>query len=174
MPVNPTQFVIEPLDPAKHRREAFDCGVVALNEFLRTRARKEADAGMSACFVAVPRDEPSQIAGFYTLSAAIVQRTDLPDTLTKKLPRYRELPATLLGRLARSLDFKGQQVGDLLMVSALCRAVEGAKQVASWAVVTDPKDENARKFYEGFGFRSLTPERMFLPMTEAASLVSAR
>jgi GNAT superfamily N-acetyltransferase len=174
MPTEPSRFLIEPLNPAKHRREAFDCEVVALNEFLRTRARKEAESGMSACFVAVPRDEPSRIAGFYTLSATIIQRTDLPDSLTKKLPRYRELPATLLGRLARSVDFKGQQIGDLLMVSALCRAVEGAKQVASWAVVTDPKDEHARKFYGSFGFRLLTRERMFLPMAEAAFLISAR
>lgn len=129
---------------------------------------------MSACFVAVPRGEPGRVAGFYTLSAAIIVRRELPDALTKKLPRYRELPATLLGRLARSLDFKGARLGDLLMVSALCRAVEGAKQVASWAVVTDPKDRNARKFYESFGFRPLTPERLFLTMEEAASLVSVR
>src|SRR5882757_992746 len=99
MPTELPRFFIEPLDPAKHRREAFDCGVVALNEFLRTRARKEAEAGMSACLVAVPRSEPTRIAGFYTLSAAIIQRTDLPEALTKKLPRYHELPATLLGRL---------------------------------------------------------------------------
>lgn len=129
---------------------------------------------MSACFVAVPRREPGRVAEFYTLSAAIIVRSELPGALTKKLPRYRELPATLLGRLARSLDFKGARLGDLLMVSALCRAVEGAKQVASWAVVTDPKDRNARKFYESFGFRPLTPERLFLTMEEAASLVSVR
>lgn len=174
MPSDSTRFIIEPLDPAKHRREAFDCGVAPLNEFLRTRARKEAEAGMSVCFVAVPRDQASRVAGFYTLSATIIVRTELADALTKKLPRYRELPATLLGRLARSLDFKGERLGDLLMVSALCRAVEGAKQVASWAVVTDPKDQNARKFYENFGFRPLTPERLFLPMEAAASVVSAR
>jgi GNAT superfamily N-acetyltransferase len=174
MPTELPRFFIEPLDPAIHRREAFDCGVMPLNEFLRTRARQEAEAGMSACFVAVPRDEPNRIAGFYTLSAAIIQRTDLPEIVTKKLPRYRELPATLLGRLARSADFKGQRIGDLLMISALRRAVEAARQVASWAVVTDPKDEHARKFYESFGFRPLTPARMSLSMTEAASLLSAR
>ena len=174
MPSDPTRFLIEPLDPAKHRREAFDCGVGPLNEFLRTRARKEAQAGMSVCFVAVPRAEPRQVAGFYTLSAAVIVRAELPEALTKKLPRYRELPATLLGRLARSLDFKRAHLGDLLMVSALGRAVEGAKQVASWAVVTDPKDQHAREFYESFGFRPLTPERLFLTMEEAAALVSVR
>src|SRR5438309_1581177 len=139
------QFIVKALDPAKHRREAFDCGVEALNDFLRARARREMEAGTSACFVIVPESTPEQIAGFYTLSAAVIQRSELPEALVKKLPRYRELPATLLGRLARSLDFKGQGIGDRLMISALSRAVEGAREVASWAVVTDPKDQEARR-----------------------------
>src|SRR6266568_2678554 len=168
------EFIVEPLDPAKHKREAFDCGVAALNDFLRTRARKELEAGTSACFVLVPEPSPERIAGFYTLSAATIRRSELPEALVKKLPRYPELPATLLGRLARSLDFKGQRIGERLVVSALSRAVEGARQVASWAVVTDPKDEAARRFYESFGFRALTPYRLFLPMKEAAELLTVR
>ena len=84
------------------------------------------------------------------------------------------MPATLLGRLARSLDFKGQRIGDRLMISALSRAVEGAKQVASWAVVTDTKDEKARRFYEAFGFKALTAERLFVPMKDAAAQLNAR
>ena len=100
---NPLHYIIEALDPAKHRREEFDCGVPALNDFLRNRARKEMAAGASACFVIVPEDDPGCIAGFYTLSAAVIVRTDLPEAVTKKLPRYLELPATLPGRLARKL-----------------------------------------------------------------------
>lgn len=168
------QFIVEALDPAKHRREEFDCGVKALNDFLRTRARREMEAGTSACFVLVPQSAPDRIAGFYTLSAATIRRAELPEALLKRLPRYPELPATLLGRLARSIDFKGQGIGDRLMISALSRAVAGAREVASWAVVTDPKDDDARRFYESFGFRTLTPERLFIPMKDAAALLSAQ
>ena len=99
------RFIVEPLNPAKHCREEFDCGVEALNDFLRLRARKEMEAGTSACFVMVPEDKLTVIAGYYTLSAATVLRTALPEPVTKKLPRYPELPATLLGRLARDLRF---------------------------------------------------------------------
>jgi len=167
-------FIVEPLDPAKHRRETFDCGVAALNDFLRMRARKEMEADISACFVLVPREKPEQIAGFYTLSSASILRTEVPESLMRKLPKYAEMPATLLGRLARSLDFKGQNVGGLLMMSALSRAIEGARQVASWAVVTDPKDDKARRFYEAFGFRPLTADRLFMPMKDAEAQLSAR
>lgn len=168
------QFVVEALDPAKHRREGFDCGVAALNDFLKMRARREMDSGTSACFVLVTETAPERIVGFYTLSAAIIRRDEVPEILLKKLPRYPELPATLLGRLARSLDYKGQSVGDRLMMSAFSRALAGAQQVASWAVVTDPKDEKARRFYETFGFRPLTPERLFIPMKEVAQRFTAR
>jgi ribosomal protein S18 acetylase RimI-like enzyme len=162
-----SNFIIEPLNPAKHRREEFDCGVVALNDYLKTKARKEMDAGVAVCFVAVPESDPARIAGFYTLSAATLVRDDLPDEpLLKKLPRYPEFPATLLGRLARSIDFKGQGLGDRLMASALARSLSGSEEVASWALVTDPKDDKAANFYAGFGFRFLVGKRMFLPIVK--------
>jgi predicted GNAT family N-acyltransferase len=168
------RFIVEALDPGRHRREQFDCGVPALNTFLWMRARKEMEAGTCACFVLVPETAPRQIAGYYTLSAATIRRAEIPEGLLKKLPRYPELPATLLGRLARSLAFKGQGIGDRLMISALSRSVEGARQVASWAVVTDPRDARARRLYEAFGFLPLTAERWFVPMKQAADRFSAR
>ena len=113
------KYLIEPLDPSKHRREEFDCGVGALNDYLKKRARKEMDVGLAVGFVAVPESDPGCIAGFYTLSAATIVTTELPEAVTKKLPRYGEFPATLLGRLARSTAFKGQGLGDRLMMSAV-------------------------------------------------------
>ncbi|MEQ1854289.1 MAG: GNAT family N-acetyltransferase [Chthoniobacteraceae bacterium] len=168
------QYIVEPLNAAKHRRDAFDCGAEALNDFLRTRARKEMEAGTSACFVIVPAKEPTRVAGYYTLSAATISRTALSESVTKKLPRYTDFPATLLGRLARDLHFKGHQIGDRLMTSVLHRAVAASKEVASWAIVTDPKDERARRLYESFGFQPLTAERQFLTMKQAAEWISAR
>lgn len=167
-------FIVEPLNPAKHRREEFDCGVAALNDFLRLRARKEMESGTSACFVMVAEDEPSVIAGYYTLSAATIQRTALPESVTKKLPRYHEFPATLLGRLARDLRFKGQQIGERLMASMMHRAVKASGEIASWAIVTDPKDTKAREFYSSFGFQLVTESRQFITMKSAAQWINAR
>lgn len=169
-----TQYIVEPLNAARHRRDEFDCGNEVLNAFLRTRARKEMEAGTSACFVIVPATDPKQVAGYYTLSSATISRTALPESVTKKLPRYADFPATLLGRLARDRKFKGQQIGDRLMASALHRAVTASKEVASWAIVTDPKDERARKFYESFGFQPLSKDRQFLTMTQAGEWISVR
>ena len=166
-------YHIEPLDPSKHRRDEFDCGVDALNDYLKKRARKEMDAGLAVCFVAVPESDPGCIAGFYTLSAATVLTAALPESLTKRLPRYGDFPATLVGRLARSVAFKGKGIGDRLMMSAFARAATTSLEVASWAVVTDPKDDAARRFYQTFGFSRLDENRMFIPMKDVAVMLGA-
>lgn len=102
---SPSQLRVEILDPAVHRRDEFACESPELTEFIRTRARKEAKARASACFVLLLGADPGQIAGYYTLSATTVELDKLPIELTKKLPRYPRLPATLLGRLARAIEF---------------------------------------------------------------------
>ena len=135
-----------------------------LNHFLQKLARKQIEQGIAACFVACPEDEPQRIAGYYTLSACSIQLKDLPEPLSKRLPHYTQVPATLLGRLARSLDFKGQGLGDLLMASALQRTLNSRRDVASYALVTDPKADDARSFYSSFGFMPLNLERLFLPL----------
>lgn len=158
------QFRVEVLNPAIHRRDEFSCESPELTEFLRTRARKEAHARASACFVIVPWDDPGRVAGFYTLSATTIRLESLPAEAVKKLPRYPSLPATLLGRLARDLSFKGQGIGDLLMVDALSRASENSSVIGAVAVVVDPKDEKAVAFYRDFGFQPLEEKKMFLLM----------
>ncbi len=54
------------------------------------------------------------------------------------------------------------------------RACEASEKVASWALVTDPKDADARKFYKKFGFLDLDTQRMFLSMKEVEDLINAR
>ena len=54
---------------------------------------------ITSCFVAVERGT-SEVAAFYTLSAASIPLTDLPLEQTKRLPRYPVIPAIRIGRLA--------------------------------------------------------------------------
>lgn len=160
------QFLIERLDPAKHRRLDFHCESADLTTFLQQRARKEMAARASACFVIVPEADPRRIAGYYTLSQTSVTLAKLPALLAKRLPHYPDLGATLIGRLARDLAWKGQDIGRLLLLDALRRSVRQSDEVGAVVVVTDPKDAKARAFYERFGFRPLDDRRLFIPMGE--------
>jgi len=160
------QFRIELLDTSRHDRSRFVCESAELTDFLRQRARKEADSKASACFVIVPVDDPTRIAGYYTLSATSIVLADLPQDLMRKLPRYPLMPATLIGRLARDSEFKSQGIGGLLIRDALQRAWLHSVEIGSFAVVTDPKDDNAAQFYAKHGFKPLNERRLFVPMRE--------
>ena len=110
--------------------------------------------------------------GYYTLSASLVNTSELPDALAKKLPRYPQLPVTLLGRLAVDQSMKGKGMGQYLLLDALRRCAEAAGNIAAMAVVVDAKDDAAEAFYRHFSFLPLQqqPRRMFLPMKAVAGL----
>lgn len=114
------------------------------------------------------------IAGYYTLSQYTIKTGDLPPDLVQllHLPKYDNLPATLLGRLARSKELKGRGLGELLLMGALKRALEHSRNIASVAVVVDAIDEHARAFYRRYGFIDVPnrPNRLFLPMKTVAQL----
>lgn len=60
--------------------------------------------------VATDDSDLKSVMGYYTLSSASIIRTPLPEKLTRKLPRYKDLPATLLGRLAVDKKYQGQRI----------------------------------------------------------------
>lgn len=115
-----------------------------------------------------------KLAGFYTLTQDNIEAEDLPLELIKQLnlPRYKRIGASLLGRLARDLTYRGKGVGELLLVDALKRSLVMSRQIASAAVIVDPKDEKAHKFYQDFGFIPFpeSPKRLFLPMATVERL----
>ena len=118
--------------------------------------------------------EEDRLAGYYTLSAVAVERGDLPSTFTHRIARYRVYPATLIGRLAVDQRYQGQRLGGRLLLDALTRALETSREVASVAVITDAKDDDAQSFYEHYGFRVVPTERhdrrLFLPMATVERL----
>ena len=167
------RFRFEPLDK-KHDRAAFSCEQERLNKYLKEQASQEIRKRVSAVYVLTPDGET--IAGYYTLSQYAVDAGELPAEVARKLhlPRYEKLPATLLGRLARSTDFKGMGIGELLLMGALRRALEHSRNIASLAIVVDAKDEKAKAFYRAYGFLDLPghPNRLFVPMRTVELLFS--
>lgn len=154
-------------------REAFSCGEDALDRYLRERARKEMEQRIAAVWILYD-EKDTRIAGYYTLSAIAVERSDLPPTFTRRMARYDVYPATLIGRLAVDTEYRGQRLGGRLLLDALARALAASREVASVAVLTDAKNENAQSFYEHYGFVPLPNEqhqrRLFLPMETIARL----
>lgn len=157
----------EALSPA-HDRLGFSCGVAALDDYLQRQASQDMRRHVAAVFVIVGEDQPQTILGYYTLASYAVETSGLPDETARKLPRYPTTPATLIGRLARSVDHPG--MGCLLLVDALGRILANIQQVASALVVVDAKDDIAAAFYRKHGFIPFGgfDRKLFLPMKTIA------
>ena len=146
-----------------HKKSTFNCEQSSLTSYLKEQAGQDIKRKLALCFVKV--DPSNNIEGYYTLSNGSIPRTSVPEEIQRKLG-YKDIPVTLLGRLARDLKYKGQGIGELLLMDALRRSFEASQgQSASFAIVTDPIDENAEKFYSKYGFQKLEgSQRMFLMM----------
>jgi GNAT superfamily N-acetyltransferase len=157
----------EPLN-ASHDRSAFECGAPALDTWFRTRSSQDERRNVARVFVAV--DDQGTV-GFYSLSMFTLALEDLPSEVARKLPKYKALPAALIGRLARHVRAKGQGVGELLLADAITRVLGAAQSVAAFAIVVDAKDDAAIVFYRTFGFVQFpsTPTRLFLLADTAAA-----
>lgn len=151
-----------------HDRSGFESGVEPLDKYFRTQAGQDARKNMAAPFVLIL--PYGIIAGYYTLSSTSVNLAELPDQTARKLPRYPLVPATLLGRLAVDRRHQGKGYGRFLLADALYRIVRS--EIASFAVVVDAKDDNARRFYERESFLSLPdqPMKLFRPIADIERL----
>jgi len=156
----------------EHVKNQFDCGQQLLSQYLHKQAKQDIKRQLAACFVIL--NDRKEVKGYYTLSNAGIERHLLPEAISKKLPpSYKNLPVTLLGRLARDLNYPGERLGELLLMDALKRSYEASLSIGSMAVVVDPIDESARNFYLRYGFIDLPDSgKMFLSMKTIASLFS--
>ena len=169
----PLQMRFEPLDK-HHDRAAFSCVKhPALDVFLKTQALQQARKMYAATDVLVRAKDPDTIIGYYSLSSTSVLLDRMPATLASRLPRYPNIPATLLGRLAVDHRFQGQGNGPQLLVDALMRSYISGKTIGSAAIIVDAIDDDARRFYEKYGFVTFEddPYQLFLAMTAADELL---
>ena len=154
-----------------HKRDHFECENEALTHYLKEHASQDLKRNLALCFVAT--DTTNRITGYYTLSNGSIPRDQLPEAVSRKLG-YKQIPVTLLGRLARDISKRGTGLGESLLMDALYRSYHAAKEsTGSLAVVTDPIDDNAAGFYKRYGFIRLEgSKRLFIVMETLEGLFS--
>lgn len=154
-----------------HKKADFRCGKVMLDTYLHKQASQDIRKKLSACFVLLDK-EKTTIMGYYTLANSSIPLDVIPQELQKQLPKsYTSIPTTLLGRLAVDQKFQSKGTGKLLLIDALKRSFILSKSIGSFAVIVDPLDKEAEKFYTKYGFIILPDSgKMFLPMKTISSL----
>ncbi len=150
----------------KHNRNNFDCGKELLNNYLKNQAGQDVKRKLCACFVLAAKDT-SIVKGYYTLSNNSIPLSSFPEYIQKKLPKsYISIPTTLLGRLAIDSKLQGKGIGNIIMMDALKRCYLISKEMGSFAVVVDPIDEDAEKFYQRYDFIKLPDSKKMILATK--------
>ena len=149
-----------------HDRPGFDCGSEPLNTYLKQTARQHTERGISRSFVLVEKSavEPKRVLGYFTLNICQLRAEQLPPDVARRLPR--EVAGVKLGRLAIAKEWQRRGLGKLLLVAAMKRFVEVFDSAGGIGLFVDAKDNEAKVYYERFGFVSLpdNPLLLFLPL----------
>lgn len=157
---------IEPLSK-HHDRTTFDCANEALNNFLRQYANQHHKKGLSKTYVLIDDRNPSQILGFYTLSAYALDKGFSIDGL----PKSMKIPSVLIGKLAIDKNMQGKKFSHFLMAHAF-QQISLSQKIGIALILVDLKGYHLIKFYEYFGFKQIQPQSltMYLKLGDIATV----
>ncbi|MBB1401598.1 GNAT family N-acetyltransferase [Pseudoalteromonas sp. SG45-1] len=157
----------------EHDKKSFDCGVLPLNNYLKTISGQHEKKHLARTFVLSDGKVPSKIIGFYTLAMMSIDQSSLPPEMVKKLPKGN-LNCSLLGRLAIDIQYQGQGHGEFLLIDAIRNSYIASLSVPTPMLVVDAKDDKAKEFYEKYGFIAFPdePYRLFLTMKDSELLLN--
>jgi ribosomal protein S18 acetylase RimI-like enzyme len=172
--------IIEPLDPARHDRAAFSCGVHRVDNFFRRTANKLTKSDNLRTFVMV---SPSgELIGFYAVNAHAIDYGDLPDRFARGRPGHGSIPAAYISMIGVDNRFQGRGYGGDLLIDCLLRLARAADFLGIAVVLLDVLDcgepeqvEKRCALYVGYGFEPLpsNPLRLFMPMATVRALLAA-
>ncbi len=150
----------------KHDRDNFDCGVQALNHFLKTSARQAQAKGTSSTFVLVDEadDHIIPILGFFTLALCEVHHSDIPAAYRRRLPQ--RCGAVRLARLAVDKHHQKKGYAKFMIAAALEKFLVIHEGAGAIGLFVDAKDQQVASFYEWFGFVRIEEDALtlFLPL----------
>jgi ribosomal protein S18 acetylase RimI-like enzyme len=170
--------VIEPLDPTKHDRAAFSCGVGQIDNFFKKTANKLSKADNLRVYMMT--EDGKTVIGFYAINAHSIDYRELPEKYARTRPSHGNIPAAYISMIGRDEKYKGGGYGGDLLVDCLKRIAGVANQIGTAVVILDVldcgDDEKTKRrldLYRAYGFQPLPsiPMRMYLPVATIKALV---
>lgn len=174
-----SSFIIEPLDPARHDRAGFSCGVEQVDNFFRKTANKLAKADNLRVFVM--SDAEGNVMGFHALNAHAVDYTDLPAQYARARPKHGQIPAAYISMIGVDKCHQGKGYGGDLLVDSLTRIARAAGAIGIAVAMLDVLDcgdpqqvERRKRLYQGYGFIPLpsNPLRLIIPVATVRLLLA--
>ncbi|NUJ81030.1 GNAT family N-acetyltransferase [Methylocystis sp. FS] len=126
---------------------AFDCGVSALDDWLKRRARVNQASGASRTYVVC---EGSRGVAYYALASGAVAVLAASPRLRRNMPD--PVPVAVLGRLAIDRARQNQGLGRALVRDAAQRVIHAAETIGIRGVLVHAISAEAAAFYLAVGF----------------------
>ena len=156
---------------AKRRKAGFDCGVEALNTFIRKTARRQNERHLIRTTVLVSTDQPSRILAYSATAPCEIA----PPAGVRHWQNYpHPIPFLRMARLATDLRNRGQGFEELALLAAIEDAARISRNfTAIGRLLADAKDEQAAGFYQTYGFIRIEQDgrQLFLPIQDCVSVV---
>jgi GNAT superfamily N-acetyltransferase len=143
-----------------HELGAFDCGVAALDAWLKRRALANQASGASRTFVVC---EGTKVIGYYALASGAVNIAAASGRFRRNMPD--PIPIALLARLAIDRARQGNGLGRALFRDAGMRVARAADVIGIRGILVHAISANAREFYLALGFEPSPVDPMMLMLT---------
>lgn len=145
-------------------REKFDCGEPSLNEYLVNTMGQHNKKGITPSFLLPSTDPLHPLIGYYSLTHGQLDCSGLTESTKKKLKLPNIVPILRLSRLAIDKNFAKQGFGKILMAEVFYRAQISKQNGGCVFIVVDALHEEAKKYYEAYGFESMVdnPLQLYL------------
>lgn len=138
----------------------FESNEPALDDWLKRRALKSQKSGAARTYVVT---SGKIVIGYYSLAVGSVSRTVSVGNVTRNMPE--PIPILLLARLAIDKGWQSRGLGRSLLRDAVLRAVQASEIVGIRALLVHAISEDAKRFYQYFGFQASAIEEMTLMAT---------
>jgi hypothetical protein len=164
-------YIIEPLDPSRHERAGFSCGVAQVDNFLQKTANKLSQADNLRVYVMT--EDGRSIIGLSAINSHAIDYRDLPPKFTRTRPGHGMIPTAFISMTGRDSCVGDQGIGGDLLVDCLLRIARLADEICLAVVLLDVLDcgdaaRSARRaaLYASYGFIPLAsnPSHMLLPV----------
>lgn len=150
---------------ASHRLDEFACGETVLDDWLKRRAMTNQLSGASRTFVVA--DQDGRVCGYYAMAAGAVSHQMATSSVRRNMPD--PVPVMVLGRLAVDRRAQGMHLGAAMLQDAVNRAVAVSQNAGVRAQLVHAINDQAKQFYEHFGFQ-VSPVHPMTLMLRMASV----
>ena len=138
----------------------FDCGISALDDWLKRRALNNQSSGATRTFVVCTEE---RVVGYYALAAGSINTQAAQGNFRRNMPD--PIAVVILARLASDRSCQGRGLGRALFRDAAIRVSAAADTIGIRGIVVHAISPVARDFYLALGFDPSPLEPMTLTIT---------